>query len=178
MSDLSQNEVSYTELKKEIAEELSKLRFGFLATSENDHVRNGGVFMVTDGLTIYVFTFLKTRKYKQMKANPNVGFSVSTLQIEGVATLKGHPQDEPEFLKVYKENQPLIYERRSQTYFSRNHPDSRVVEIKPTRICRFKSIEKYKTPPSCFEVLDVTNEKAYSIATMDYLYGRTPYYGA
>jgi len=87
---MSQYEVSYAELKKEIEDELVKLRLGFLATSENDYVRNGAVFMVSNGLTIYVFTFLASRKFQQMKANPNVGFSVSTLQIEGLATLKGH----------------------------------------------------------------------------------------
>jgi len=175
---MSQYEVSYAELKKEIEDELVKLRLGFLATSENDYVRNGAVFMVSNGLTIYVFTFLASRKFQQMKANPNVGFSVSTLQIEGLATLKGHPLDEPEFLEAYRKNQPDAYETRTKTYFSDNQPDVRVVEIKPTRICRFKSTQKYKTPESCFEVLNVTDEKAYSIATFDYLYGRTPLYGA
>ena len=91
---MSQYEVSYSKLKKEIEDELAIIRLGYLATSENDYVRNGAVLMVSDGLTIYVFTFLKSRKYQQMKANPNVGFSVSTLQIEGVASLKGHPLDE------------------------------------------------------------------------------------
>ena len=175
---MSQYEVSYSKLKKEIEDELANIRLGFLATSENDYVRNGAVFMVSDGLTIYVFTFLKSRKYQHMKANPNVGFSVSTLQIEGIASLKGHPIDEPEFLEVYRKNQPDAYEKRKETYFSNSQPDVRVVKIIPTRICRYKWSQKYKTPDSCYEVLDIINEKAYSIATFDYLYGRTPLYGA
>ena len=52
---MSQNEVSYTDLKKEIENELSKITFGYLATSKDDHVRNGGVFMIPDGLNIYIF---------------------------------------------------------------------------------------------------------------------------
>ena len=178
MNILSQNEVSYTDLKKEIENELSKITFGYLATSKDDHVRNGGVFMIPDGLNIYIFTFHKTRKYKQMKANPNVGFSVSTLQIEGTATLKGHPMDEPEFLKIHKEKQPVQYERRLQTYFSQKHLDTRVVKIEPTRICRYKWGQKYKTKESAFEILNIAEKKAYSIGTLDYLYVRTPHYGA
>ena len=168
---------SYDEMKQEMAEELTKYRIGFLATSEGDNVRAGNMFIVTEGLTIYCFTWLKTRKYKQMEANPNVAFAIGNLQVEGVVSLKGHPQDVPEFLKAYREKQPAAYERRSKTYFARSDPDVRVIEITPTRICRYRANNRYKIPDSLFDVLDVAKGEAYSIETMDYFYARTPAYG-
>ena len=170
-------EASYEEMKQEMAEELKNYRIGFLATSENDNVRVGNMFIVTEGLTIYCFTWLKTRKYRQMQANPNVAFAIGNLQVEGVASLKRHPQDVPEFLQAYRERQPAAYERRSKSYFARSDPDVRVIEINPTRICRYRANNRYKIPESCFDVLDVERGEAYSIETMDYFYGRTPVYG-
>lgn len=168
---------SYKEMEQEIVEELLKYGIGFLATSEKDKLRVGNMFIVTEGLTIYCFTWLKTRKYRQMEANPNVAFAIGNLQVEGVVTLKGHPQDVPEFLQAYRDKQPAAYERRSKTYFSRSDPDVRVIEITPTRICRYRANQRYKIPESCFDVLDVVRGEAYSVKTMDYFYGRTPVYG-
>jgi len=170
-------EASYEEMEQEMVEELLKHKFGFLATSEGENVRAGNMFIVTEGLTIYCFTWLKTRKYRQMVANPNVAFAIDNLQVEGVASLKEHPQDVPEFLQAYREKQPAAYERRSKTYFARSDPDVRVVEITPTRICRYRPNNRYNIPESCFDVLDVTKGEAYSIETMDYFYARTPAYG-
>jgi len=173
---MSHIELPYEDLKQEMIKEISNHTFAFLATSENDYVRVGNNWIVSDGLTIYCFTFPKTRKYKQMKANPKVALAVDNLQVEGVATLKGHPQDEPRFLKAYKENQPELYERRSKTYFSRSETGTRVIEISPSRICRFKQSSRYKISESCFDVLDIKKKEAYSIKTMDLYYGRTPVY--
>lgn len=170
-------EASYKEMEQELVEELQRYRIGFLATSEKDNVRAGIMFIVTEGLTIYCFTWLKTRKYRQMEANPKVAFAIGNLQVEGVVTLWGHPQDVPEFLQAYREKQPAVYERRSKTYFARSDPDVRVIEITPTRICRYRANNRYKIPESCFDVLDITKGEAYSIETMDYFYGRTSAYG-
>lgn len=57
-------EASYEEMEQEMVEELLKHKFGFLATSEGENVRAGNMFIVTEGLTIYCFTWLKTRKYR------------------------------------------------------------------------------------------------------------------
>ena len=176
MNRMSVIEASYEEMEQEMVEELLKYRIGFLATSEKDSVRVGNMFIVTEGLTIYCFTWLKTRKYRQMQANPNVAFAIGNLQVEGVVTLRGHPQDEPEFLRAYREKQPAAYERRSKTYFARSDPDVRVIEINPTRICRYRANNRYKIPESCFDVLDLVRGDAYSIETMDYFYARTPAY--
>lgn len=170
-------EASYKEMEQEMVEELLKYRIGFLATSEKDNVRVGNMFIVTEGLTIYCFTWLETRKYRQMEANPNVAFAIGNLQVEGVVSLREHPQDVPEFLQAYREKQPAAYERRSKTYFARSDPDVRVIEITPTRICRYRANNRYKIPESLFDVLDITKGEAYSVKTMDYFYARTPVYG-
>ena len=173
---MSQIEVPYEEMKNEMVKEFLKHNFGFLATSEQDNVRAGNMWMVSDGLTLYCFTWLKTRKYKQIMANPNVAFAIDNLQVEGVASLKGHPLDVPEFIKAYKENQPDAYERRSRTYFARSETDVRVIEIAPKRICRYRGKRSYNIPVAHFDILDVVKREAYSIRDMDLFYARTPAY--
>jgi len=82
------------------------------------------------------YTDRRSRKYKQITSNPNVGLADRNIQIEGVATLKGHPLDEENvaYIKAYRENQPENYERTSNRQFQRTRPDWRVIEITPKKI--------------------------------------------
>ena len=68
-------------------------------------------------------------------ANPNVAIAADNIQIEGAATLRGHPLDEENtgFLRAYKEMRPEAYKRSSRRHFP-NRPEGRVIEIIPRKI--------------------------------------------
>lgn len=158
---MSHVEVSYEELKQMLVEELKKREWGYLATSKNNHIRVGLMRMVSRGLKVWCYTDHRSRKYQQIQDNPNVGIADRSLQVEGVATLKGHPLDEEnaEFIDAYRENQPENYERTSGRQFQRSRPEFRVVEIQPRRI---SLIKMGNTPQeNVLLILDTVKEKAY-----------------
>ena len=104
---MSQIELSYEEMKQKVIKDIQKHPRLYLATSEGEFVTVRRMGFVSDGLKIWFVTDLESRKYKQIMANPKVAIAGGDdLQIEGVASLKGHPFDEPEFIKAYKETQP------------------------------------------------------------------------
>jgi len=90
---MSQSEIPCEELRKEIVEELRKREWCYLATSLQDYVRVGLMRMVSKDLKIWCYTDNRSRKHKQIDENPKVALADRTLQIEGTATLKGHPLD-------------------------------------------------------------------------------------
>ena len=132
---------SYEELEREMIKELNKLgaegiyKRGILATSENNFVTARRMGLIPDGLTIYCWTQKNTRKYNQIKANPNVAVVVGFIQIEGKASIKKHPKDEPEFLEVYKKQNP---ERYAGSVSHWHEVDYVLIEIAPNRISRMK----------------------------------------
>jgi nitroimidazol reductase NimA-like FMN-containing flavoprotein (pyridoxamine 5'-phosphate oxidase superfamily) len=132
---LSQIELSYDDLKQKMITEFQKHDHGILATSDGGYVTARKVRLVYNGLTFFCFTDRRSRKYQQMKANPNVAITADNIQIEGAATLKGHPLDEENavFLRAYKKMRPEAYERSSRRHFP-NRPEGRVVEITPKRV--------------------------------------------
>ena len=166
---MKQVEIPYAELKQEFIKELSKLgseglyQRGILATSEGDHVTARRMRFVSNGLTLYCFTDRGSRKYKQIMANPNVAVVAGFVQIEGVASLKGHPFDEPEFIRVYKESLPETYEQWRAGPNVKRERDMVVIEVVPKRI----ALLRYGDPASGIErglyLLNVAKEEAYRI---------------
>ena len=94
---MSQIELSYEDLKQEMIKEIQKHELVFLATSERELVTNRMVRLVSNGLSFFFLTNVNSRKYKQIMANPNVAIAAGGLQIEGMASLKGHPQEEGKY---------------------------------------------------------------------------------
>lgn len=135
-------EIPFEEMKTSMIQEIRKHEWGYLATSDGDKIRVGKMRLVSDGLRLWCFTLDKTRKFKQMLVKPNVAIADGNLQVEGIATLKGHPYDEEnaDFLRVYKETQPVNFERTSRGGFKR--PNSRIIEIKPERIAVYGASNK------------------------------------
>ncbi len=136
---------------------------GILATSENDVVSARRMRFIADGLTLYCYTDRGLRKCKQIIANPNVAIVIGFIQIEGVASLKGHPFDETEFLKLYEETQPGNYKGwRSGKRVTRER-DMVLIEIAPKRI----AVGKYANPKTGTEagiyILNVAKRQAYRI---------------
>jgi len=166
---MKQVEIPYDALKQDFINELSKLgseglyQRGILATSKGDYVTARRMRFVSNGLTVYCFTDRGSRKCKQVMANPNVAVVAGFVQIEGVASLRGHPLDDPEFLEIYKESQPNNYETWRAGPTVNNERDLVLIEIAPKRIAMLK----YGDPASGIErglyLLNVARGEAYRL---------------
>ena len=166
---MSQNEISYEDTKQRMIEEFQKHQGGYLATSDGDSITVRRMGLVTDGLTIWCLTDAETRKYRQIKENPNVAIAADHyLQLEGVASLKGHPLDEENagFIKAYRETQPELYERGLRQGRILNRPGTRVIEVAPTRIALNVWTPNFDLEPnfqSYMLILNTENRKAFKI---------------
>jgi general stress protein 26 len=160
---MSQIELSYDELKQQIVNELKKHQLGVLATSEADYVRAGMMRLVSKGLTLYCLGDQNARKFKQIKANPNVAIVANNSQIEGIALVRGQPMDEPSYINAYIETQLENYESsKEKGHFHR--PDFRVIEIIPKRIALYKGINIKTGSLSHIDILNIEQSKAYRIS--------------
>jgi len=154
--------ISYEKMEQEMLREISKLgsegisQRGVLATSENNHVTSRRMRFIPDGLKLYGWTTRFTRKHKQILANPMVSVCVGFLQVDGVASMKNHPMDEPDFLKLYKAKLPEAYERSVSDW---READQEVIEVVPTRIALYY-IQGDEFGPY-LDVLNVAKGKAY-----------------
>jgi hypothetical protein len=119
---------------------------------------------VPNRLNLYCYTDRNTRKLKQVLANPYVAVVVGYIQIEGTATVKGHPFDNAEFIEAYKEAQPEFYEQWRARQPPREERDLVLIEIVPNRIAEFKyaDIESGRTEAG-IEILNVAKKEAYRI---------------
>ena len=167
---MRQIELSYEELKQDFIKELAKLgseglyQRGILATSEGDYITARRMRFVSNGLTVYCYTDRGSRKYKQIMVNPNVAVVAGFVQIEGVASLKGHPLDEPEFLKVYKETQPNNYETWRASPNVHHERDLVLIEVAPNRIAMFRFADPASGREEAgIEILNVAKGEAHRI---------------
>ena len=160
---MRQVEIPYEELEQEFKDEFKKLgtaglyERGILATSANDFVTARIMRFIPDGLKIYCWTNRHSRKHKQILENPNVAIVVGYIQGEGVASVKGHPLDEPKFLEIYKKQMPEAYEHSFKDW---RDWDQVVIEIEPKRLAFYK-IDDY--PDSYFDILNIGLGKAHRI---------------
>ena len=154
---MSQEEVSYEEMKKEFEKLLKGQQTGMLATSDGDNVTVRAMWIFSDGLAVYCITRKRSRKYKQLCSNQNVAIAVNDIQIEGVAALKGNPvaEENTRFLEVYKEVNPDVYERRIEGMRS-SQIERCLIEITPKRVATF-------TPDGGMHILNVLKKKAYKL---------------
>jgi hypothetical protein len=149
-------ELSYEELKLEIINDLKQQRHGALATSDGENVTNRFMGLFPDGLTLYCFTGENNRKFKQLLTNPKVSIATGSLQIDGIATNKGHPLDtsNTRFIELFKKQNPEDYKIHEKV--SLPNPWCRVIEIAPKRIGKWK----YN---GFLDLLNVSTRKAYRI---------------
>lgn len=89
----------------------------YLATSKNNHVtvRPVSPLITDDSMTVYFYTSNQSEKYEQMKANPNIAFSVGSngcYQAQGTVKFAGNVfSDENKWLKdKYKEKYAFAFE--------------------------------------------------------------------
>ena len=76
-----------------------------LSTSADNRTTTRTMSHVNDGLTVYFQTGKDYLKCRQIRSNPNVAISVGGFDIEGRATILGHPLDAENslFAKLFKE---------------------------------------------------------------------------
>jgi len=167
---MSQIEVSYEDMKKKIIEEIQKHSRMYLATSYGNFVTVRRMGPVPDGLKIWFLTNVDSRKYQQIMANPNVAIAAGDdLQIEGVASLKGHPlaEENSDYIKVFKENRPEMYERSSRPGRILQRPGTRVIEVTPRRIALNVWTANWDLEPEFqpyMVILNTVKEKAYKMS--------------
>jgi len=162
---MSQIELSYEDTKQKMIKEIKKRQFMILATSEEDKVMARTVMFIPDGLSVFYIMRPATRKYTQIAANPNVAVASGNLQIEGVASSRGHPfAEENTFLmEILREMNPELYEHASRGYPQR--PEVELFEVVPSRIALYKSRFFDNVPESYWDILYVEREEAYRVKT-------------
>ena len=180
---MGQIEIPFEPLEKEFLEALADLgsedlgtERGILATSKDGQVTARRMRLLSDGLKLYGWTHRYTRKSEQIKANPKVSVVVEYIQIDGVANVKGHPTDEPEFLELIRKKLPHRYERLVKGWATTS--DRAVIEVIPKRIALWKYTDEAAGIEEGLYMLNLDERKAYKIGDQDISadYGTSPAY--
>ena len=90
---------------------LENIKDMVLSTCVGSRVTSRVVSTACRGTKILFASFGHNTKCVQIRENPEVALCFDTIQIEGVATIKGSPQDESntEGMALYQEKQPPAY---------------------------------------------------------------------
>jgi uncharacterized pyridoxamine 5'-phosphate oxidase family protein len=163
---MNQIELSYKDLEYEMTKELKKHERMVLSTSEGSYVTSRTIRCILKGMTIYHLTNQNSRKYKQIASNPKVALAHGNLQVEGFASLKGHPlrEENTAFIEFIQKKQPEVYEYWSNRHF--HYQGLGLIEVTPSRIALFKG-GVFPSETSIY-VLDISNEKAYKLIRGEY----------
>lgn len=175
---MSQVEISYEELEQEFLKALADLgsedlgtERGVLATSQNDRVTARKMRLLSDGFILSGWTGRGLRKAQQIMANPNVSAVVDYIQIDGIASVKGHPTDEPAFLELIRKKLPHRYESLVKNWSANR--DRVVIEIKPKRIALWKEADPAAGIVRGIYMLNVDERKAYCIPAQGFSENRS-----
>ena len=162
-----QIEIDYQELENEFINTLSDLgtedihsERGVLATSLNDNVSARRMRLLSNGLTFYAWANRYARKTEQILQNPKVSVVVEYIQIDGNASVMGHPTETPEFLEAIKKKLPHRYESLTANW--RSIKDRVALKIMSTRVALYKYGDL-----GGLHILDVEGKKAYRIQDSD-----------
>ena len=167
---MSQIDLEYRELEKTIKDEFNKLcteglyKRGILATSENNHVTARRMRLIPDGLTLYGWTDSRSMKIDQIRSNPKVAVVAGFIQVEGIASLCGHPlkPENKAYIEAYRRKLPESYEKvEKPTFESVDHIE--LIEIEPIKISMPSMADVFSK-----DVLDVAKGKAYRFSGIDW----------
>lgn len=146
-------EIDFDTLKSEILKLLDKNNVMVLATCCNDRVTARAVSCVHKKLKLIFQTGKTSLKYEQMIKNKNVALCAANMQMEGIATFKGHstaPHNK-EFISLFKKLCPMAFERYSRL------KDEVVVEVVPALITLWKYDEQSRP---FRDILDISKKRA------------------
>lgn len=149
-------ELNYKEKKEELIRflESKDSETMVLATSQNDRVLARNVFVASDGLDLYFFTWKHSRKCMQIQKNPKVALCKDKVQIEGVAEILGGLLNEKtkKYTDIMRRKFPEAIEEWER------RPGMIIVRVKPT----FAVTGGSSNGDVYIDYLDLKNEKAYS----------------
>ena len=167
---MSQIVLSYDDLERTIINEFDKLcenglyKRGILATAKGNHITARRMRLIPDRLTLYAWTDSRSTKIEQIKSNPNVAVVVGFIQIEGKASLCGHPllPENRDYIEAYKRKLPESFMKvEKPTFESVNHIE--VIKITPSRISMPSMADTFSK-----DFLDVDKGKAYRFTGVDW----------
>jgi general stress protein 26 len=153
---MSPTNLDYEELKQEALRQIQRNPLGVLATAEGNSVTARTIMLIYDGLKILFFTPTWTRKFKQISANKNVSLALNNIQIDGVASIKGHTSNNENtwLLKALEKLAPEMYKGYRDELMNPEMP-WQVIEIAPKRIALFSGL-----PDRHLDVLDIIEKTA------------------
>lgn len=138
--------------KQEVFQILSSKKTMVLATSAENRVTARSMSCVVINDKIYFQTDRTFLKYRQIKNNPQVALCIDNIQIEGLASITGHPysNENKHFIEKFKID-------HNGSFLNYSHMENEiVVEVKPVLI----TLWKYIDGKPLREFLDFTNGKA------------------
>lgn len=109
------------------------------------------VYFASKNFRIYFVTSKAYYKYKQIEKNNNVAFCLGNIQMEGVATIKGHPN------LAENINEKNICLNKSKDKFERyfKYKNTVLIEVVVTRVKLWNNSGR--------EYLDINRHEAYRI---------------
>lgn len=143
--------LDYITLSEEVIKALEVTQTITLATCSGNKVTARTMSIVNNGLTILFQTGGYSEKTERMRQNPNVAFAVSNMQVEAIAQICRHPNENQLFLDKYKAKYPQYHALYTDM------PDEVLVIATPTKF----SLYKYINGKPCIDVLNVAENKAY-----------------
>jgi hypothetical protein len=166
---MNQTDLDYQEIKEKIKDEFNKLcteglyKRGILATSKDNHVTARRMRLIPDGLTLYAWTDSRSMKIDQIRSNPIVAVVAGFIQVEGKASLCGHPlkPENKAYIEAYRRKLPESYEKVKPTFESVDHIE--LIKIDPVRISLPSMADVFSK-----DVLDVSKGKAYKFTGIDW----------
>ena len=119
-------------------------------------------------MSMYFLTDIRSRKYKQLEANPNVAICSGPLQIDGIASPKGHSRDPQNlmYLDNFKEKQLEGYESYLKNGFF-DDANIWIIEIIPTKVEVFKSLACSDGAEMYLEILNIAKKKAFKVNMLE-----------
>ena len=123
---------------KEFYQNLGSAPKMVLATSQSNRVTARMMSCIMIDGAFYFQTDKKLLKYDQIVANPMVALCIDNIQIEGTATIQGHPLDEHNAL--FAEAYENYYKGSYNLYTSLS--DEVLMKITPSRITLWEYDEK------------------------------------
>lgn len=149
-------ELDYAKLEREVVKLLGKAKHMVLATCADDQVTARTMSCVNDGLTIYCQTGESSTKCRQIVSNSNVALCTGNMQIEGTASIIGHPlaEENEQFVELFKKKHPRSFRLYAHLQ------DETVLEIKLTKVTLWK-YDVFQGGKSYRDFLSISDGRAY-----------------
>lgn len=126
--------LDFERLQEKCVKYLNDRKFISAATGFQNQVRVRVVDYVNDGIRLGFITWDDTIKMEHLKQNPSISLCVDSIQMEGKATILGHPTatGNESLMDLYKERHPSPY----KNFVSLTN--TRLIVVEPTLLILMK----------------------------------------